>query len=308
MNDMEPTSQTLARARHIVPQACTRAQGILGNVLDALTASIWPDIALRFSSLTNTGYPIEFAWSSRHRDLRFTFEAGPAEMPDHQRLPKALSTLAELGVADFYAAHELQNIQISAQLKFGTWIGTRCSETDIAYKLYVELPPGLRSASWAQSVLDRSSLCLRLPETVWRMAGLSPEGGVELYARTENLTTMTLGSLAHQLDAESTLFLELVEQLVRQHEPPATSGISLTFNGTGAFVGLTLFTFAKHLYSSDGHVRDALVALAENNGYDTTLYGALSGGKEDGHWRHGMIGVGLQRDAGTWIQAGLRPT
>lgn len=308
MNNIEPIDRTLARAKHVVPYACARAQGILGNVLGALTASIWPDMALRFSSLTNTGYPIEFAWSSRHRDMRFTFEASPAEIPDHQRLPQALAALAELGVDGFHTAYALQSIQIGMQLKFGAWIGARCSEKNVAYKLYVELPPGLRSASWAQSVLDRSSLALHIPETVWRMAGLSPGGGAELYARTGNLTIMTLGSLAHQLNAESTLFLELVKRLVRQHEPPPTSGISLTFDATGTFVGLTLFTFAKHLYSSDGHVRDALMALAETNGHDTALYEALSGGKGDGHWRHGMIGIGLQRNVGTWIQAGLRPT
>lgn len=308
MNDVEPIDRTLARTKHVVPYACARAQGILGGVLDTLTASIWPDIALRFSSLTNTGFPIEFAWSSRNRDLRFTFEAAPAEIPDHQRLPKALATLAEWGDDEFHAVHELQSVQLSTQLKFGAWIGARCSETDIAYKLYVELPPALASSGWVQSVLDRSATSFHIPHIDWRMAGLGPAGWIELYAHTKNLETMTLCSLVRQLDGDPATFLELVEGLVRQRELPATSGISLAFDRRGAFAGLTLFAFAKHLYSSDGHVRGALLALAKPNDYDTDLYEALSGGEEDGHWRHGMIGLGIQRDVGTWIQAGLRPT
>lgn len=308
MNDNDPIDRTLARTRHIVPEACARAQDILGDALDALTASIWPDMAFRFSSLTNTGYPIEFAWSSRHQDLRFTFEAAPAEVPDNQRLGKALTALAELGIEGFHSVYPLQKIHLDTPLKFGAWLGARCSENDTAYKLYVELPPGLCSASWAQSVLDKSSLSLRMPEIVWRMAGFTPAGGIELYARTGNLESVTLRSLVRQLDGDPTIFLELVEGLMRQHGLPSTSGISLAFDTRRTFAGLTLFAFAKHLYSSDGHVRNALMALAETNGYDKALYEALSGGKGDGHWRHGMIGFGVQRDAGTWIQAGLRPT
>ncbi|MDH5346284.1 MAG: hypothetical protein OEW13_00130 [Nitrospira sp.] len=307
MTNVEPIDQTLARAKHVVPNACARARDILGNVLDTLTASIWPDIAFRFSSLTNTGYPVEFAWSSRDPSLRFTFEAAPAEMPDHHRLPKALATLAEWGVDRFHAAHELQSMQISTQLKFGAWIGVRCSENDTTYKLYVELPPGLCTTSWAQSVLDNSSLSLRIPDAVWRMAGFNPAGEIELYARTGNLESVTLRSLVRQLDGNPAIFLELVERLVRQPELPATSGISLAFDTGGAFAGLTLFAFAKHLCSSDAQVHDALLALAKPNDYDTDLYEALSAGKDDGHWRHGMLGFGFQRHTGTWIQAGLRP-
>lgn len=307
MNDIEPIDRTLALIKHLVPQAYARAQGILGNVRDALTASIWPDMAFRFSSLTNTGYPIEFAWSSRNRDLRFTFEAAPAEIPDHQRLPQALATLAALGVHGFHATDELQRAQRDTKLKFGAWIGARCSEKDVAYKLYIELPSALVSSSWVQSVLDKSAITIPRPHMLWRMAGLSTTGGIELYARTTNLEAMTLRSLVHQLDGNSVTFLELVEGCVRQRELPATSGISFAFDTTGAFAGLTLFVIAKHLYSSDGHVRNALLALAKPNGYDTALYEALSGGTEDGFWRHGMIGVGFQRGVGTWIQTGLRP-
>lgn len=307
MNTIAPIDRTLARIKHVVPHARARAQTILGDAFSALTASVWPDIALRFSSLTNTGFPVEFAWSSRDPSLRFTFEAAPAEIPDHQRLPKALATLTRWGVDGFHAAHELQSMQVSAQLKFGAWIGVRCSENDTTYKLYVELPPGLCSTSWAQSVLNKSSLPLCMPEAVWRMAGFNPAGGIELYARTGNLETGILRSLLRQLNGDPAIFLELVKGLVRQQELPATSGISFAFDTGGAFTGITMFAFAKHLYSSDGHVRDAVLALAGANDSDTALYEALSGGEEDGHWRHGMIGLGLQRDTGIWIQAGLRP-
>lgn len=308
MREGDPISRTLAGAGRVVPRAVAQARCILNRVSADLAASAWPEMAFRFSSLTNTGFPVEFAWSSRNPSLRFTFEVAPAEIPDESRLPKALKVLEESGVEGFQAARDLQKAQIGVPLSFGAWIGARYSGTDEAYKIYVEMPSGPANDAWVQSVLDHAVIPLRFPGLVWRMAGLDAEGGVELYARVSNLSATTLQALVLRLGAKPETFLMPMHRLVRQDEPPAVSGVSLAFDAFGAFAGLTLFVFAKHLYASDTCVRTALLTLGEAYGLDTALYEALCDCDEDGHWRHGMIGLGLQRGGGLWLQAGLRPT
>ena len=308
MRDGDPISRTLARISRVVPRAAARAHFVLNRVSSNLAASAWPEMAFRFSSLTNTGFPVEFAWSSRDPSLRFTCEVAPAEIPDESRLPKALKVLADLDVEGFHAAHDLQKAQIGAPLSFGAWVGVRCSETDDAYKLYVEMPLGPANDAWVHSILDTAAIPSRGPGLVWRMAGLDAEGSIELYARASNLDVITLRTLALKLDAEPTAFLVPLQRLVRQDALPTASGVSFAFDACGAFAGFTLFVFAKHLYASDSCARVALLAQGKAYGLDTVLYEALCEGEEDGRWRHGMIGLGLQRGGAVWLQAGIRPT
>ncbi len=308
MRETDPISRTLAGASRVVTRAAEQARFVLNRVSADLAASAWPEMAFRFSSLTNTGFPVEFAWSSRDPSLRFTFEVAPAETPDENRLPKALKFLAELGVEGFHAAHDLQKAQIGVPLSFGAWVGARCSGVHESYKIYVEMPPGSANDAWVQSILDTAAIPLRVPSLVWRMAGLDAEGGIELYARAPNLDSTTLRALVLQLSADPNTFLVPMRGLVRQEGPPTASGVSFAFDACGAFAGLTLFVFAKHLYASDSCARVALLALGKAYGVDTVLYEALCEGEEDGRWRHGMIGIGLQRGGAVWLQAGLRPT
>ena len=84
----DPISRTLAGAGRVVPRAAAQARVVLNRVSADLAASAWPEMAFRFSSLTNTGFPVEFAWSSRDPSLRFAFEVAPAETPDENRLSK----------------------------------------------------------------------------------------------------------------------------------------------------------------------------------------------------------------------------
>ena len=49
-------------------------------------------------------------------------------------------------------------------------------------------------------------------------------------------------------------------------------------------------------------------AVVVHHSDSSDLYQALSSGPEDGRWRHGVVGVGVDRAGGTWLQAGLRPT
>ena len=69
---------TLSRLRGVVPDATDEATAWLEHVLAPLAASQWPEAAWRFSRLTNTGMPVEFAWSSRDAAVRWPLRFGAA--------------------------------------------------------------------------------------------------------------------------------------------------------------------------------------------------------------------------------------
>jgi hypothetical protein len=76
-------------------------------------------------------------------------------------------------------------------------------------------------------------------------------------------------------------------------------------------VALTWFAIAKSIWADDVAARVAMLrttALVVHQAASSDLYQALSSGPDDGRWRHGMVGVGVDRAGGTWLQADLRPT
>jgi hypothetical protein len=292
MSGWAAVERSLERLQRVAPAVAQRAHQGLQAPLARLATTAWPETLHRFSSLTNTGYPLEWAWSSRDSQLRCTLEVAPAECAEALRLPTALddcraqasSAAGQPTAVVAQATHGLQALQDGADLRFGAWLGLRFSATAAAAKLYAEL-------LWQ-----------------WRMAGLSADGALELYARTGPLEGGELAASLQALGAEPGAWLVAMQRLTRQAGLPQTGGLSLALDAAGRFQALTWFVFAKHLQASDGSIFQACSALAQAWGQDSTIYEALAHGPDDGRWRHGMVGLGLGRDGRVWLQAGLRPT
>ena len=274
--------RALDRVELVAPAAGDRARAALEVVLRPVLSSRWPEVALSFSSLTNTGLPVELAWASRDAAVRWTAEVAPPETPDADRLRVAAKLARRLAPAPGQApgtgsAPCWERAQQRGTLRFGAWLGMRHTATGDAGKVYLELPDGLPEDQAARHEL------LRMPGLTWRMAGLLPDGSTELYA------------------------------LAGPDPLPRRSGISITLGSADQVLATTWFTFAKSLFRDDDHAGRGLLRAAAARQCSTAdgsveLYRALAGGRTDGRWRHAILGVGLAADGAGWVQAGLRPT
>jgi hypothetical protein len=288
------------------------AEGALMEVLRPVIDSAWPEVAWRSSLLMVAGYPVELAWASRDVALRWTCEVAGPEVPEAARLVVAQRAAAGVAGArlDLDRWSQLQKGQ---RLRWGAWLGLRQFDGSRRAKVYLELPSGeVARGPWSEA---GSQLASRVVGLTWLMAGLNDDGSVELYARVQDLTWSELAAAASLTGHEDRL-ADLVRDLVaRDHRGgavlPRPSGLSLLLAPSGTPVALTWFAIAKLVWADDVAVRAAVLrtmALVVHPSGSTDLYRALSSGPDDGRWRHGIVGAGVDRAGRTWLQAGLRPT
>lgn len=311
-----PVAATLRRLRAVLPAQADAAQALLTRLLAPVAASVWPEMAWRFSSLTNTGLPVEFAWTSREAAVRWTAEVAAPETGDGERLAIAACALgwprgsspagpsptdsssADPSLADL--APWLQH-QRDCALSFGAWASARHGEGPATVKLYADLPSGRLPAAWAgRHRLLNSSLLF------WRMAGINPDGSVEFYARSHDLDREALGGLARSLLGDDAPLLGKLAALMADAELPRPSGLSIALSANGEARALTWFTFAKALFRDDAQAGAVLRGLG--SGVSAQVYEALASGPEDGRWRHGMVGIGADIAGNAWVQCGIRPS
>ena len=296
--------EVLARLHPVAPEAAARARRALEAVLKPTHQSVWPEVAWRASRLTNTGYPVEFAWSSRDPSIRWTAEVAGPETPEEKRLAAALAMLRALGWAAEVPGW--MEPRPGGALRFGAWVGGRHGAARDAGKIYVdlegqELPASLLPPEVGAAVPRR---------TQWRMAGLGAGAGdIEIYGRLRQPEVWEVGGLLDRAGIDAAAVLALAGEVTGRpgRELPRTTGMSLALAG-GRLAAGGLFFPAGLLLGGDPAVSAALLGVARRHGWDTAIYEAmLGGGSGDGHGRHGMIGVGAAADGTTWMQAGLRP-
>ena len=290
---------TLSRLRGVVPDATDEATAWLEHVLAPLAASQWPEAAWRFSRLTNTGMPVEFAWSSRDAAVRWTAEVAAPETADTERLALAAAWLDwPLDLQPWL------HMQRSGKLKYGAWIGARHSPASarkpVSTKLYVEVPSGATLPGRDAHPLLRSKVL------IWRMIGLNTDGSREYYARGQELDLQCIGGMAETVCGDGQALTALAKRLTGGHDLPRPSGVSLTLAADDTPLALTWFTFAKAIFRDDRAVSAWLRDQAQ--GTPAQLYAALAAGAPDGRWRHGMIGAGIDANGASWVQCGLRPS
>src|SRR5215470_8459588 len=139
-----PTSALIALARRIEMRAgCgAGASAILAHALETLAASPWPDIAWRFSRLTEDGSPVEFTFSSHDDVFRCTIEVAGPETDAQDRITEACRLL---GLRDEPQPRadvlgSWRAMQRSRVLGWGAWLGLRHDRGGTRSKLYVEVP------------------------------------------------------------------------------------------------------------------------------------------------------------------------
>lgn len=295
---------TLDRLGPLLPDAVAAARRALASQLGLVGRSVWPEVAWRFSRLTNTGLPLEFAWSSRETALRYTVEVAPPEAPDAERLPLAARQLGWPhdpwpALAPWLALQQEQT------LRFGAWLGARFSSAGPATKLYVDLPPGAA----LPAALPAAQPWLRSPSLHWRMAGINADRSLELYAQSADLDRGRLLDLGQGLFGTpvpgATLSRHL-DLLCGGQDLPRPSGLSVVFDSELRPRALTWFCFAKAVFRDDAQVRQTLLGAV--GGAPAAVYAALADGPADGRWRHGMVGAGVDAGGSGWLQCGLRPT
>jgi hypothetical protein len=298
------------RIRAIRTADADAAEEALMEMLRPVIDSGWPEVAWRSGVLTATGYPVELAWASRDVALRWTCEVAGPEVPEADRLMLAQQAAGVAGSRlDLRRWSQLQHGQ---RLRWGAWLGLRQLDGSRRAKVYLELPSGeVAPGPWSEAGSQLAS-CVGL---TWRMAGVNDDGSVELYARVSDLTWSELAAAASLVGHEDRL-ADLVSNLVAPDHLggavlPRPSGLSLVLAPSGTPVALTWFAIAKSVWADDMAVRAAVLrtaALVVHQSDSSDLYQALSSGPDDGRWRHGMVGAGVDRAGGTWLQAGLRPT
>jgi hypothetical protein len=307
-------NRTLDRIAAVAPDRAERAGSALQSTLAPILRSRWPEVALSFSSLTNTGFPVEFAWASRDSAVRWTSEVAPPETDDSERLHIA-ARLARIGSDKGFdrdafrpdsAVAEWAVVQRSGTLRFGAWLGMRHAADD-ASKVYLELPNGLPDRERARHEI------FRLPELTWRMAGLFPDGSSEFYAQGSLIDLDLVHRLECSAFGDAGRLTAAATMLVAYDVLPRYAGMSVSLDAEDRVLTLTWFTFAKSVFRDDEQAQSAIRGTAARlpsppaDG-SLTLYDALVNGEPDGRWRHAIVGVGIGADGMGWIQAGIRPS
>ncbi len=283
-------------------QVCAeRAARSLAQVLQRVMCSDWPEMALAFSRLTNTGMPVEFAWTSRDTSLRWTAEVAPPEAPDVSRVDAAFAEAGMCSAAAPWAALQRVGVDRGAPLRYGAWLGVRHFREADAFKVYVELPAGLLPGIWRRRHPLLAGTYLQ-----WRMAGVGAGGSTEFYAQVDDMEPALLHALEMSAFGQTGWWLDAITRLLGRSDLPRPSGLSLAFDSAGKLHALTWFASAKALFRDDDATQAALLRQV-SDGSSAEVLRALGGGARDGRWRHGMVGVGVDGSETAWVQVGIRP-
>lgn len=288
-----PVVRALDRGEPILPLETGRARRLLADTLAPITESVWPEISHRLSLLTNTGFPVEFSWSTRHTALRWTAEVAGPETPKADRLAIA-SELVGVDVG------WLEELQAGRRLRYGAWLGARHIGDHDDLKLYGEIPAGAPAPPVAAHTAFDGL------EVESRIAGVAANGTIELYGRG----AVEAGAIDRCERAAFGTTGELraaIARLLGTPELPRPALFSIAIEPDGAVEAVTWFGFAERLFA--GHA--ASIAALEQwcpDESSSRLLRALAEGTDDGRWRVGLVGARLDASGSTSLQAAIRPT
>jgi hypothetical protein len=284
-----------------------------------------PDFAWHASALTGDGFPLEVAFASNDRVIRYTAAASAPELAAEVRISDALMLVEELGghAVPPEVARGLRAMQAGATagngLRYGAWVGGRhegASASNDRFKLYVEVPEG------------RSALPLPLPmcqipipqlsdrRVHLRMVGYEPATGThEIYYRVARAMSYHVYHLLRQagLDHQTTDLLDVIGQAYSRplHDeiPGGAAGCSYTL-APGRPAVLTLFLFARALWGGDRRILCSLRALAAARGWELGAYQQVAAplaARDLYQTYHGMVGFVVAPQRPIQLTIGLRP-
>lgn len=284
-------SPRLERAISIVSQnvpapVAGRTRTALETILRWTRESEWTEVIWSFSRLTGDGFPIEFTLSWPDEGISYNAEVGGPEVPDVERLSRALDVLERLGqprppteIIDL-----LSRIQASGALSFGAWIGARHHVNGDRYKVYVEVPRSRWHTTQSEfnHVLGKKSL-LNNRGIQLRLIGYEPrKRRMEVYFRVEELETLELlrllnrAGLSERLEDLLTLLEDVYGCSITETIPGANLGFSYSFVNGGEPTVFSLFAEARSIFGGDESICRRLLALGIKMAWDTSIYEKLS--------------------------------
>ncbi|WP_154674271.1 hypothetical protein [Nakamurella lactea] len=324
---MAAAGMALRRLARIDRAAGQRAAAAIAGALGPVDGSAWPELADRFSRLTNTGLGLEFAWSSKDAAVRWIAECGPPEMAERDRLVIAARAAFGSEIADrpsmprtpptgVPALQRLLDrtaaLQHDMPLRFGAWTaGRHRSNSPDSRKVYAELT-GLRVPAAVRGLgltppSGRLHPVLHSHGLVCRMVGLNDDGTIELYTRTTDPDEPLIRGLEKSITGRDAVLWAAVTELAGTTRLPRPSGVSMVLDERAEPLAVCWFSFAKALFPDDAATLAALRRAPAAPG-SVAVLNALAAGEPDGRWRFGIVGVGVSRDGKLWSQAGIRPT
>lgn len=315
-----------AAARPFSPDVVARAACALDLVLAGVRRSTWPEVAWRFSHLTGDGYPLELAFTTYDRSLRYTAEVAGPEVDPVRRLAIALDLLPRLGAPPVppHLLAGFEALQAGGALRYGAWLGGRHAPPGAArdsYKLYVEVPPHAPQAAafvagWLGDVSNLAGRHLTL-----RMLGCDLRTGyLELYLRIDRLARWEIERLLHclGLGGQSAPLLELLEAAFGRplpgDLPTANVGLSFVVDGAARSAGplpvFSLFFGTRAVFGADGVARRRLLTLAAERGWSLPGYAEISAPLAAGagpHMLHGLVAFSVGHAGPPALGIGLSP-
>ena len=320
LRGLQTISQGISRMRLWSPEPAAHAGAALGSILTGVCRSIWQEVAWEFSGLTYDGFPVEFAFSAADDTIRYVAEVSGPEADSRVRLDIAERKLASLRSAPIpgEVSEFLHKAQSMGPLQFGAWIGGRHGPGGDRYKIYAEVP---RSGAdghkrLISDMLGAGSLLLgRQPR--FQMIGYEPaKSRLELYFSITGLGLWEIERLISLAGMRSRWpeFLDLIKEAYGYNPDQVLSqsrvGFSFSAQDGKGPITFTLFKSARSIFGSDKSIRNHVLRLAEENGWDLGCYEALSlPVAERGGWdtRHGIISFVAQPEGQPTISITLRP-
>lgn len=313
-----PGALTSALAQYAKTQPVSAA--VAAETLPIVMADVLREDAWQFSSLTGDGFPLEFNFSSASDALTFTTEvAGPSVDP-LQRLALVEQLLGQLGARPTpHLMTALAGLQTEGELRFGAWLRVRLVETEPEFKVYSETPASTCEDSQRPlfEVLGVKSLLPGVAAPQIRMIGYDlATGGLEFCFRHRDLEPWQLERLC-QIARFGDRFAELFETLAAAVARPLggalpgpQTGFSVTLDSHNVPTRFAVFFFARSLFGGDARIRQTLMRLAQNAGWEFGAYPMVSAPLRDHEGTetaHGMIGFSVGGDGPVQLDFGLRP-
>jgi hypothetical protein len=234
------------------------------------------------SSLTPTGFPVEFSFGNPATEVRYVTEVGGRGVSKSGRLDLARRRLCSLGAQwDPEQLERAASLQAGSALKYGAWAGVRHNACE-RFKLYTEVPlsnHGLAMRLCSVGEDEAARLTARGARLI--MLGLTDQGETEFYFGINGLRYSELavifGWFGMQDSAEPVV--EAVEavcgRFLNRSSRNRQNGFSARRMANGQW-RMSFFAQTHDLFGSGSQTRRALLRAAPGFGCDLARYEAFS--------------------------------
>lgn len=265
------------------------------------------------------GFPLELAFSTAGRNVRYCVEIADPLMDPHHRLASATNHLSQMsGVGpEPDVLDRLSILQAKHPLKYGAWIGGRHACNSDRYKLYVEVPSDATNEAddWSAELSDTAPDVSHQARV--EMIGYDPATRrIEFYRRGRNQSPVSIRQMMCRLrlDSRADEMFELLQRAYRfslaGRLPSSDCGYSTSLSQDGGSTQFSLYFFARSMFGGDGSTRDVILRLAAESGWELGDYERISeplvgvGGPVT---RHGMFAVTVGLESPIAVSIGLVP-